>query len=351
MNGLPSVTWVGKDIAEQLKLNKSLSISYFKNFEDQPSSDIVFIIKILPSIKWLLKQIHLNKKLVYFPVDNFSTLQEIKRNRYILSVMDAIVVHNDILKKELSDYVSHIYSVEHYLKYKLNTKKTFIKNSYILWIGHTEYLPSLVITLHNINLNHPIKVLTDLQNFKKNKNSIIEKIKSNIPEFHITYKNEKIVINNIEFEQWSEKLQEKYMKECKCAFDTKEDSFRYQIKPPTKSQQYIFNNIPLAVSSDSYSYHWFLMRGLKLPSINDSQRWFSEEYFLEIENFVKSQKKTVSIDYIATQYLNIVNNLDTQNKANKLTNYNLLTKHIYIMSLHLFTRVLIKIKNLYPFFS
>ena len=54
MVGLPSTEWVGDDIADYLATNHE--VVKLKGFDDSFEADYVFIIKIIPSISWLLKQ-------------------------------------------------------------------------------------------------------------------------------------------------------------------------------------------------------------------------------------------------------------------------------------------------------
>ncbi|MDB1123717.1 hypothetical protein [Vibrio algarum] len=95
------------------------------------------------------------------------------------------------------------------------------------------------------------------------------------------------------------------MKQCKCAFDTKDSTFRHMIKPATKSQQFIFNRIPFAAPKNSYAYQLFLKMGLEIPSIEEQERWFSEEYYKEIVKISEKHKEALSIELVTREYISI----------------------------------------------
>ncbi len=344
----PSSRWVGSDIADQIRL--SCNVSCFKCFDENITSNTIFIIKSIPDINWILNQKKKGKKLIYLPVDKFSNIKQIVNCRFKLSMFDSIVLHNEHIRKFISPYAQQIFSVDHYLKYKLNIKRKYVDDGFILWIGHFEYLPSMVKALNDISLNYPVKVLTDLQNFAKREKTIRKKMKSMVGKCKISYKNSIVVLNGITLEQWTETKQDLYMKECKCAFDTKEDSFRHFVKPPTKSQQYIFNNIPFAISNNSYAHRWFLERGLNIPSIEDQTRWYSKEYHLEIEDFIIPEISKLSKEYIANKYIDI--SLNTiNNKKKKL--FLLKTKYYLtiIISLNIRKKVVLLFNRLFTSFQ
>ena len=55
MVGLPSTEWVGRDIADQLE-SKGIKIVTFNGFNDDFEADVIFIVKIMPSLEWLIKK-------------------------------------------------------------------------------------------------------------------------------------------------------------------------------------------------------------------------------------------------------------------------------------------------------
>ena len=66
MVGLPSTDWVGKDIADFLVKNHE--IIYFDSFHANVETDVIFIIKLMPPLDWIIKLKKSNVKLIYIPV-------------------------------------------------------------------------------------------------------------------------------------------------------------------------------------------------------------------------------------------------------------------------------------------
>jgi hypothetical protein len=110
-------------------------------------------------------------------------------------------------------------------------------------------------------------------------------------------------LNGVKLEQWTAKKQEQYMLACKAAFDTKNDGFAHNLKPPTKAQKSVFNGIPFAISEHSYAYEYFLNKGLKLATLETPERWLSKEYFDEVNEFKNKHGHTQTLAYIGKRYL------------------------------------------------
>ena len=163
MIGLPSTEWVGKDIAEEM--NKILNnVTLFSSFEEEITADVIIIIKLMPSLKWLKEKLRQNKKTIYIPIDFFSADYKIIQHKQKLKHFDSIAIHNNRLGNELRRYNSEVYFIEHYLKYELQPYPSYKAQGDILWVGHLEYLPALIIRLNKINLKNNIVVLVDLEN-------------------------------------------------------------------------------------------------------------------------------------------------------------------------------------------
>ena len=357
MIGLPSTDWVGYDVAEHIDKKQYAHIAYFKRFDEQIEPGVIIMIKRMPSLSWIKEKKALNYKLIYIPVDKYSEEHKLIKDTVKLPLMDGICVHNDRLGKLLNKYNNNIFFIDHYLKYELKETFEYKPSGFILWVGHLEYLPSLIIKLKSVNLKHPVKILSDLEKLKYYR----EGLKKELALKKIIYEEQKVadgkyLICGLEVEQWSVEAQESALVECKAAFDTKSNSFAHNLKPPTKSQKYIFNNIPFAMDKFSYSSQYFKDRGLTIPSVDD-ERWLSEEYYNDIKDFVKKFRKTVDLDYVSKSYIDIAEKVTVlpSDKTNTIKSYHYILDNIYfLMSVankalsrikSILARMIIKLKN------
>ncbi|MDP5030984.1 hypothetical protein [Paraglaciecola sp.] len=317
MIGLPSTDWVGKDIGEEIH-KKYSNVTFFEEFSESLAADVVLIIKVMPPISWILGMKAKGIRLIYIPVDIFFSPYKITKHREKLKQFDALCIHNSRLANLLGKYNYNIYFIDHYLKYHLEPTPEFKADGFILWVGHLEYLPALVIKLKNNSISKELLVLADLEKLVHYRKGMqIELATANIPWSETQHSDGSYTICGIKVKQWSEQSQEKALQECKAAFDTKANSFAHNLKPPTKAQKYIYNNIPFATDCYSYSSQYFKERGLIIPTLEETDRWLSKEYFNEIKEYNSHFKYQVEKAYVANCYLKIVNNvLNTPIKPN-----------------------------------
>jgi hypothetical protein len=309
MVGLPSTEWVGDDIADYLATNHE--VVKLKGFDDSFEADYVFIIKIIPSISWLLKQKEKGVKLIYIPVDYFSATFKFVKEATKLSLFDAICTHNSRLDEYLARYNSRIFFIDHYLKYHLNPLPEYKESGFVLWVGHLEYLPQLIIELNRTPLIYPVKCLADLENFEAFKSRLIDELNAaEIKPVIERISSQEYLICGLVVEQWSEVAQAEAMTNCKAAIDTKKNSFTHNHKPPTKAQKYIFNTIPFAIAKHSYSHQYFKEKGLNIPSIDEQDVWFSQEYYDALRSFVNDHGSRMTLEYVAASYIEVLDKVD-----------------------------------------
>lgn len=301
-NALPSYEWVGKDIA--IELEKHHKIEFYRAEQQVIQSRVIFVVKIMPTLAWIYKQKKSNKTLIYIPIDFFTHPSELIKHSVCLSLFDAIFIHNQRLSNKIKQYNKRLFFIDHYLKYSLTRQPVYKQDGFLLWIGHLEYIASLIISLKKTRLAHPIKVLSDLEKIQYYRSALCANLMANgIPWTEERLKNGNIKLCGVEVEQWSAAKQLTYLSECKAAFDTKFDSFAHSLKPPTKAQKYIYNGIPFAMDNESYSSEYFRQMGLTIPDITDIDYWLSETYFNEIQIFSAKHKDEVLIHSVARRYL------------------------------------------------
>lgn len=315
MVNLPSTVWVGRDVAEYIDAsNNDVHVELFNNFEYLPDVDVIFIIKLMPPLHWLLSAKKKNTRVLYFPIDYFHHPALFYKEQVKLELFDCILLHNERLLRNLPRSVEHIAFVDHYLKYHLPFSKRYSEDGFILWVGHIEYLPPLIKALSQHNLPHPLRVLTDLENLRVKTDILKTRLTQAGLSFSLELCGENIVLNGVKLEQWTAKKQEQYMLTCKAAFDTKNDGFAHNLKPPTKAQKYVFNGIPFAISEHAYAYEYFLNKGLKLATLETPERWLSKEYFDEVNDFKNKYGHTQTLECIGKRYL-----VEAQNSVNRLS--------------------------------
>ena len=306
MVGLPSSDWVGKDIADYL-LKNGAEVSKFSDFSTYIEADYIILVKVFPSMGWFIDKVSRGIKILYAPVDVFHSRHIFLRYRTRLKLCSGFLIHNDRVGRLLSTVSdSPQFFIEHYLKYKLPSSGTRAKNNELLWIGHLEYVPSLIQYLMDNNLPLNIRALTDLEKLPFYDNYLSTSLAALGVEYEVSKNNDErngIYISGFYFEQWSEDRQEELMQSCVAAFDTKMDSFAHKLKPPTKAQKYIYNRIPFACSEFSYSFEYFNKRGLKLAKLDDFDYLLSSEYKKAIGNYCELEKWRVDIKNVANTYL------------------------------------------------
>ena len=302
--GLPSSDWVGEDIANYL-LKKGVRVQKFGSFDTHIEADFIIVVKLMPEVEWLLKQSERGCKVLYAPVDTFHSSYVYWLYKARLRLFSGYLLHNDRLGKLIAKASnSPQFFIEHYLKYQVEQNEEIDKRQEILWVGHLEYIPSLVKYTSENNPKYKIRVLSDLEKLPYYENYL----EKNLCEMGYKYFIEKVSedtvrISGVLVEQWSEMKQDKLMRHCVAAFDTKMDSFGHNFKPPTKAQMFIYNKIPFACSEYSFSFKYFKQRGLRVAKLNEINYLMSDEYRDRVVEFSYTQLWRVKIERVASSYL------------------------------------------------
>jgi hypothetical protein len=307
--GLPSSDWVGVDIANHL-LDKSIKIEKFNSYETPIDADYIILVKLMPSMGWLIDKVERGIKVLYAPVDNFHSNYTFWRYRYRLKLFSGFLIHNDRVGKLVSKFSpSPLFFIEHYLKYELDNNSFPIKNNELLWVGHLEYIPSLLKFLKEKKPQIKIRALSDLEKLSHYENYLDISLAMFDSKFSLEGKtNEGVYISGVYIEQWSEEKQDELMQTCIAAFDTKMNSFSHNLKPPTKSQQFIYNKIPFACSEYTFSFEYFQKLGLNVAKLSELDYLVSNAYRDKVSEFCDKQKWRVNINNVASSYLNACSN-------------------------------------------
>ena len=302
--GLPSSNWVGEDIANYL-LDNGVQVIKFDNYKSPIEADYIIIVKVMPDMDWLQAHVKQRIRILYAPVDIFYAYSEYWRYKYRLKLFSGLLIHNERLGKLVKNTTTAPqFFIEHYLKYKITTREIDLESRELLWVGHLEYIPSLLSFLKSAKPQFTVRALSDINQLPHYENYLQESFKN----LNITYSVEEksaqsLRISGILIEQWSEEKQQSLMQSCVAAFDTKLDSFAHNLKPPTKAQQFVFNNIPFACSEHSYSYEYFNNIGMPVASLDELDLLASNDYRQRTDDFNISNKWRVEINSVANSYL------------------------------------------------
>jgi len=171
------------------------------------------------------------------------------------------------------------------------------EKGFILWIGQFENIAYILDYLRDHQLPHPIKFLS---NAESNKVSYEEGIKlckamGVMPE-----------LKKYSIEEWNENTQYEYMREAKAAIDIKGTSFNQRHKPPTKVQQYLISGIPSAINPGCNSYDYLKLQGFNICAPTEIDRWFSKEYWEEVQQFRPKLRAECSLKKVTESYKSII---------------------------------------------
>lgn len=307
MLGLPSTEWVGKDVANYLN-KKGSEITLFNSFDENVNTQVIFIVKQMPPLQWLISQKRRGTYLLYFPVDVLDQPWRAKLYEEHFKYFDKFLIHNHRVADELNASSDRIEFVNHYLKYIVDRKGNFKDEGTILWVGHLEYLPSLVGYLKSSDTeNVQFSFLSDLENYSLKRKRVIEEIESLGVRYSESWESEQLLtLCGFKIEQWSTDRQAALLSTCRASIDTKLDSYGHNLKPPTKAQKYVFNGIPFACPKASYSSEYFRELGLEIPDLGDIDYLCSKEYFELVNKFARENFWRVSLESVANSYLEAV---------------------------------------------
>jgi hypothetical protein len=316
--GLPSSNWVGEDVANHL-MQQNIKIEKFSCFDSPIATQYVIVVKIMPTVEWLLDKVEAGIKVLYAPVDVFHSPYVYWQYKERLKLFSGFLVHNDRVGELVVKTASAPqFPIEHYLKYQVTRDSKSPKEQSLLWIGHLEYIPSLIYFVKESNLNIQIRALTDLEKLPAYEDYLEKSLhKIRIPYTVANKTEDAATISDVYVEQWTEQKQAELMKTCVAAFDTKIDSFAYSLKPPTKAQQFIYNKLPFACSESSYSFKYFKQHGLQVAKLTELEYLLSNQYRQKVERFCDAERWRVDMKIVGASYINACQNAELPEKISK----------------------------------
>jgi len=303
----PSWRWVGQDTAKELE--RYFDVRTYGSFSHIEDCDLIFIVKQTPTRAFVQEVRRRDIKLVYLPIDIYTSPRQILLDAFLLQQYDLVLSHCERLIPLVKPYCRDVDYVDHHAKYHLGETAAYRDDGYVLWIGGCQYLPYLLRWLTDHPLDAELRILTDIGNPRAvgKANSLTASL---VPGLEIKQGVDRISGHRIH--SWSESLQMKMMSECKAALDIKDESdFNQQHKPATKAQQFIASGIPFAVNRNSYSHEYFSNRGFELATPDNTDIWFSKKYWQDTRACCESLRRKISLEAIGLDYKRQIDRLLT----------------------------------------
>ena len=298
----PSWNWVGFDAYREL--SKYFNVSTFQSLSKVPKANIICVIKQIPSKSFLSQAHQQGSKVIYFPIDFFNSKIHIHQCGEVLRACDGLITHCEKLNTILHRFNPDLFYIDHNNKYALPKMASYKEKGYVLWIGGCQYVAYLLNWIKHHPIKNEIKILTDIENGRA-----VASANSLLRQMRISHRldEDTTFIDDIEVCKWSERLQHEMLEECKAAIDIKgSGDFNQSHKPATKSQKYVASGIPFAVNKDSYSFEYFASRKFNLCTPEDTERWFSEQYWEETKKFGEKLKVETSIEEVGLKLRKIL---------------------------------------------
>ncbi len=287
--GWGSWDWIGSDTCSGVK-------SIFDTQVFQPweaiSADVVVIIKHRPAYAWM-KQTASRSRLIYTPVDAYSSIADIDADATWLHQCCRIVVHGERLRKYFASYAPVEY-LDHHVKFVAPIRDEFQPVGNLLWIGVRSNLAPLVRWVNENPLPLPLDVLTNLED------------PDCVPtpsEIGFNGKTQSRI------HHWSPERHVAMTAAARAALDIKGDDFRARHKPPAKAIDFIASGVPLAMNQDSSSVEHLARMGFEVADPRDIDRWLSREYWEETRRFGAAIRELLSLERVARRWKRIIDDV------------------------------------------
>lgn len=277
--------WVGFDPGREL--SKYFDVEFFSEDNgSMPKYQMAVFVKKQP-LKWHIERLlEAGGKFIYIPVDNYERPDQIESDAEMLKQCSAVVIHCERLRPYFEKYCKKVVYIDHHNRFGLNEMVPYRRDGHAVWIGCKDHLKWAVEALRETRLGIPIHFVT-----------------GPLDRIHIT--DRLPILDDHRIIEWNPRNQEIAMRGARCAFDIKGNTWQQMMKPATKAQKYIMSGIPTAVNPDSYSYEYFLNRGMKMqcPSANFS----TSELDYKITKFVGEElRNELTLQKIGEKYRDLI---------------------------------------------
>lgn len=278
--------WIGEDIGRALC--NEFDVHFFDVLP--PSCDVAVFIKFKPDAETLRR---LSCRVVYCPVDIYGSSAEIEFDASALGACDLAITHAASLEKYLSTYIETC-CIDHHVKYASSQNEKFRGGGPLLWIGNRGNLPPVIKWVNSRRFDEELWFLT---NFSENERTAGASELGFLPH------------NHIRVERWTTERHLAWQEQCRAAFDIKGEDFRSRHKPPTKAIDFLASGISFAINQESSPARYCRSLGFDAASPDDSDRWFSEQYWIECKRFGELLSSRLNLQAIASQWSRVIRSL------------------------------------------
>ncbi len=299
----PSWNWVGADTAREL--TKYVNVALFDSYRRIPPCNAVLAIKYRPPLPLAGTLHERGVKLVYVPIDRYTSLREIHQDRVLLESCDLVLAHSDLLLECLRPYCRQLAMVEHHGKYTLSEMAPFKDEGYVLWVGGVQHAPYLIDWLERHPIGREVRILTDARNLHAA--SVARRLARRLG---VRFSIDRQGINGHALHLWSEAEQQRMMRECKAAIDIKGEDFNQSTKPPAKAQKFVSSGIPFACNAECSASRYFRERGFELASPLDERTWYSRDYWHQTQSFAGELRGRIAIESVGLSYWTALQSLE-----------------------------------------
>ncbi|REK25328.1 MAG: hypothetical protein DWQ41_12340 [Planctomycetota bacterium] len=281
-----SWNWIGVDLCEAL--TGDCETVCFTN--EVPDCDVAVFIKFLPPAP-VLRQLRQRTRTVFCPVDIYGSAAEIDANSDALRQCDCVVIHCERLRKYVMPYTRTEY-INHHLKYVAPLPLRRKTDGPLVWIGNRANLPPVAECVNSRTFAGKLYILTNLDGPETTPGEL---------GFGAA--------NTVRVENWTERRHIELTSAARAAFDVKGDDFRARHKPPAKALDWIASGVPLAMNADSSSAEHAASLGFSLCHLDETERWLSEAYWNETQQFAKKLQTTLNLKRVAHTWLNLLRDI------------------------------------------
>jgi hypothetical protein len=284
--GWGSWDWVGADLVPELA--RWYDTSAF-GWDEFPARDLLVVVKHpLPESLW--GNASARPAIVYCPIDRYGSAAEIVADARWLRRCARIVIHCERLRKHFATYARVEY-IDHHVKFIGPPQSRWQIEGPILWVGVRTNLPPLVEWVNTHLLPRELVVLTNPEN-------------PNAPLRPADYGFS--TRNRVKLEVWRPERHIAWLAHVAGAFDIKGADFRSRHKPPAKAIDFLAAGVPLAMNAESSSVEHLRRLGFEVPNPEDTERWFSSEYWEETQRFGAALRELLARERIARRYRRLI---------------------------------------------
>lgn len=279
-----------EDLLRELAKEYGPTLYVDKKLAKKVQCGTFFIIKNNTYLRYLNNAVPINhiRKIIYLPIDRFSSLEEVNESKSQLDKINFMVINSPQLQQYFEDCPNVVY-IPHHIKYYLKELPRYNPDSFVLWEGARTNLQYLSDWVYLHKPQWSLYVLTN----------------GSPKEIHSLYFAH---FKNVVCFEWSEHLMLKMLRKCKCVIDIKGDTFKQNHKPLTKAYQYLSSGVPFLTNHQAarlfFSNLNFDLKHIEyLISLEDH---ITADYWYLTQQFAPFIRELTNVKTVAKQYDNLI---------------------------------------------